>query len=84
MGSGCLAFQQFPDMFKVTVWKVRSLITFPALPSPALILAVDVTGVVQRSIFIQGEERRIEQHRVVVLHDNPLVLCLDPWLVLIG
>lgn len=57
---------------------------FPSLPSPPLILAVDVTGIVQRSIFIQGKKRRIEQHRVVVLHDNPLVLCLDPWLVLIG
>lgn len=43
-----------------------------------------VTSVVQRSIFVQGEERGIEQHSVVVLHDNPLVLCLDPWLVLIG
>lgn len=43
-----------------------------------------VTGVVQRGVFVQGEERRVEQHSVVVLHDDPLVLCLDPWFVLIG
>lgn len=46
--------------------------------------AAGVTSVVKRSVFVQGEERGIEQHGVVVLHDNPLVLCLDPWLVLIG
>lgn len=49
-----------------------------------LVLAVGVTGKVQRSIFIQGEKRRVEQHGVVVLHDDPLVLRLDPWLVLVG
>lgn len=54
------------------------------LPPPPFVLAVDVTSVVQRRIFIQGKKRRIEQHRVVVLHDDPLVLRLDPWLVLIG
>lgn len=54
------------------------------LPSPPFVLAIDVTSIVQRRIFIQGKERRIEQHRVVVLHDDPLVLRLDPWLVLIG
>lgn len=55
-----------------------------ALPSPPFVLAVDVTSIVQRRVFIQGKKRRIEQHRVVVLHDDPLVLRLDPWLVLIG
>lgn len=49
-----------------------------------LVMAVGVTGVVQWGIFVQGEERRVEQHGVVVLHDDPLVLRLDPWLVLIG
>lgn len=56
----------------------------PPLPSPPFVLAVDVTSIVQRRVFIQGKKRRIEQHRVVVLHDDPLVLRLDPWLVLIG
>lgn len=53
---------------------------------PFLSVAVSrlVTGVVQRRVFVQGEERRVEQHSVVVLHDDPLVLCLDPWFVLIG
>ena len=46
--------------------------------------AAEITGVVQGSIFVQSEERRLQQHRVVVLHHNPLVLGLDPWLVLIG
>lgn len=49
-----------------------------------LLVAVGVTSVVKWSIFVEGKERGIEQHGVVVLHDNPLVLCLDPWLVLIG
>lgn len=43
-----------------------------------------VTGVVERCVFIQSEERRVEKDRVVVLHHNALVLRLDPWLVLIG
>lgn len=43
-----------------------------------------VTSIVQRSVFVQSEERRVEKHSVVVLHDDPLVLCLDPWFVLIG
>lgn len=42
------------------------------------------TGIMQWSIFVQGKEGGIEQHCVVVLHDDSLVLCLDPWLVLIG
>ena len=42
------------------------------------------TCIVQRSILVQGEERRIQKHGVVVLHHYPLVLRLDPWLVLIG
>lgn len=54
------------------------------LCSSMLLIAVGVTGVVKWSIFVEGKERGIEQHGVVVLHDNPLVLCLDPWLVLIG
>lgn len=54
------------------------------LSSPWPFGAVAVTRVVKRSIFVQGKEGGVEQHRVVVLHDNPLVLCLDPWLVLIG
>lgn len=54
------------------------------LSSPMPFHAVGVTSVVKWSIFVQGKERGVEQHRVVVLHDNPLVLCLDPWLVLIG
>lgn len=47
-------------------------------------MPVGFTSVVKGSIFVQGKERGIEQHGVVVLHDNPLVLRLDPWLVLIG
>lgn len=54
------------------------------LCSSMLLIAVGVTSVVKWSIFVEGKERGIEQHGVVVLHDNPLVLCLDPWLVLIG
>lgn len=54
------------------------------LCSSMLLIAVGVTSVVKWSIFVKGKERGIEQHGVVVLHDNPLVLCLDPWLVLIG
>ena len=49
-----------------------------------LLIAVGVTSIVKWGIFVQGKKRGIEQHSVVVLHDNPLVLCLDPWLVLIG
>lgn len=49
-----------------------------------LFISVGVTSVVKWGIFVQGKEWGIEQHGVVVLHDNPLVLCLDPWLVLIG
>lgn len=56
----------------------------PHFPFMQCVAVFGVTSVVQRSIFVQGEERGIEQHGVVVLHDNPLVLCLDPWLVLIG
>jgi len=54
------------------------------LPPPMQLHAVGVTSVVKWSIFVQSKERGVEQHRVVVLHDNPLVLRLDPWLVLIG
>lgn len=56
----------------------------PASRSSVLLIAVGVTGIVKWSIFVEGKEGGIEQHGVVVLHDNPLVLCLDPWLVLIG
>lgn len=43
-----------------------------------------VTSIVKGGVFVQSKERGVEQHGVVILHDNPLVLCLDPWLVLIG
>lgn len=49
-----------------------------------LFVSVGVTSIVQWSVFVQGKERGVEQYGVVILHDNPLVLCLDPWLVLIG
>lgn len=43
-----------------------------------------VTSIVKWGIFVQGKERGVEQDGVVVLHNDPLVLRLDPWLVLIG
>lgn len=58
---------------------------FRLMHSPVGWPAVDcVTCVVERGILVQGKERGIEQHCVVVFHNNPLVLRLDPWLVLIG
>lgn len=66
-------------------WSNFSYECFPIFPPESWrLFMLLVTGVVQRSVFVQGEERRVEQHSVVVLHDDPLVLCLDPWFVLIG
>ncbi|TNN54536.1 hypothetical protein EYF80_035239 [Liparis tanakae] len=48
------------------------------LPPPMQLHAVGVTSVVKRSIFVQSKERGVEQHRVVVLHDNPLHPRLTP------
>lgn len=81
------------DLFFTVLWMFTEQVKYLAslfLASPAMLypsmlfVAVGVTSVVQWSIFVQGKERGVEQHGVVVLHDNPLVLCLDPWLVLIG
>lgn len=47
-------------------------------------MLVAVTSIVKWGIFVQGKKRGVEQDGVVVLHNDPLVLCLDPWLVLIG
>lgn len=51
---------------------------------PPVLSTLPVTCVAQRGIFIQGKERWVQQDRVVVLHDNALVLRLDPRLVLVS
>lgn len=81
------------DLFFAVLWMFTERVKYfasvflaspPILYPSTLFVAVGVTGVVQWGIFVQGKERGVEQHGVVVLHDDPLVLCLDPWLVLIG
>lgn len=38
----------------------------------------------QRRVLIQGDEGRVQQHRVIILGDDPVVGGLEPWLVLVN
>lgn len=41
------------------------------------------TCIAQWGIFVQCEQRRVEQDGVVILHDDALILSLNPWFVLV-
>lgn len=42
-----------------------------------------LTCVAQRSVLVQRNKRRVQEHFVVVFRDDPVVRRLDPWLVFI-
>lgn len=71
--------------FLLSLFPLRPLPSHPHfLLLPCLATPTPSTCIAQGGIFIQGKERWVQQHRVVILHDDALVFRLDPWLVLVG